>query len=64
MNRTIEITVQPNGDSRVEANGFTGNGCQAASRFLRNVLGTQVAEQLKSEFYQTEASEQQQAKHQ
>ena len=52
MNPTIEIIVKPNGESRVETKGFTGTDCQAASRFLRQALGSQSAEQLKSEFYQ------------
>ena len=50
--KTIEIIVTPNGESRVETKGFTGTDCQSASRFLRQALGSQVAEQLKSEFYE------------
>jgi hypothetical protein len=59
LNQTIEIIVKPNGESRVETKGFTGNGCQTASRFVRDALGQQVAEQLKSEFYAEATVEQQ-----
>lgn len=59
MIQTIEIIVQPNGESRVETKGFTGSGCQDASRFVRDALGQQAAEQLKSEFYAQATAKQQ-----
>ncbi len=49
--KTIEITVAPDGQSRVETKGFSGAQCQQASRFIEQALGTPVKERLKPEFY-------------
>jgi len=57
--KTIQIVVSPKGESRVETSGFTGNECQAASKFLETALGKQKSATLKPEFYsqtQTEGS--------
>ncbi len=51
--KTIEITVAPDGQSRVETKGFVGTECQDASRFIERALGASQGEQLKAEFYQT-----------
>jgi Protein of unknown function (DUF2997) len=50
--KTIEITVDPKGQSRVETNGFTGGECREASRFVEQTLGTRSAEILTAEFHQ------------
>jgi hypothetical protein len=50
--RIIEVIVTPQGETRIETRGFAGNGCQEASRFLEQALGTRAAEQLTAEFYQ------------
>ena len=53
--RTIDIVVSPQGESRVETKGFSGNECQKASDFIAKALGKATQERLKSEFYtQTE----------
>jgi hypothetical protein len=52
MNRTIEITVLADGQTRVETKGFSGAACRQASRFLENALGQTTSEQLKAEFHQ------------
>ena len=53
--KRIEIVVSPQGESRVETKGFTGNQCQQASQFIAKALGKRTEEQLKPEFYtQTE----------
>jgi hypothetical protein len=49
--KTIEITVTPEGKSRVETNAFAGNECREASRFLESALGNRTSETLTSEFY-------------
>ncbi|CAN5862657.1 hypothetical protein BH23PLA1_BH23PLA1_30050 [soil metagenome] len=59
MNKTIEITVDPRGQTTVETKGFTGSECQQASRFVEQALGRTTAEQLKPEFYQSQQTEQQ-----
>ena len=59
MNKTIEIIVAPNGQTRVETKGFVGSECREASRFLEKALGQQTDEVLKPEFHQTASNEQQ-----
>lgn len=49
--KTIEITVAPDGQSKVETKGFSGTQCQQASRFIEQALGAPVKERLKPEFY-------------
>ena len=52
--KTIEITVDPRGASKIETKGFQGTECQRASQFLEQALGTRSQEQLTSDFYQVE----------
>ena len=58
MKKTIEIVIAPDGQSRVETKGFTGSECRQASTFLEEALGQRTAEQLTSEFHQTQESTQ------
>ena len=60
--KTIDVIVAPDGSSRVETNGFTGSDCRQASEFLRQALGSPTTEHLKPDFFQTEVTEQQQAR--
>ena len=50
--KTIEITVSPTGETKVETRGFTGSECRDASRFVEQALGTRSAETLTAEYYQ------------
>jgi hypothetical protein len=59
LNPVIEIIVDPQGRTRIETKGFSGAACREASRFLERTLGHAHAEQLKPEFYQSQATEQQ-----
>ncbi len=52
MSRTIVITVDPAGNSRVETKGFDGPSCREASRFVEQALGARSAEALTAEFHQ------------
>jgi hypothetical protein len=56
--KTIEVTVDPKGETRVETRGFTGGECREASRFVEQALGSRVAEKLTAEFYQAEEARQ------
>ncbi len=58
MSKTIEITVAPDGQTRVETKGFTGSECQQASRFIETSLGKRTVEQLTPEFYGAESEQQ------
>ncbi len=49
---TIEIVVSPQGETRLETKGFSGNHCRQASEFLEQALGRRTHEQLTSEFHQ------------
>ena len=52
MNRTIEITVTPDGQTRVETKGFSGAGCREDSRFIEEALGKRTSERKTPEFFQ------------
>ena len=49
--KIIEITVDPEGKTKVETKGFSGSECVNASRALEQALGVQVAERKTGEFY-------------
>ena len=50
--KTIEITISPKGETKVETKGFTGGECCEASRFIEQALGTRTAETLTAEYHQ------------
>ncbi|PQO40369.1 DUF2997 domain-containing protein [Bremerella cremea] len=52
MSKTIEILVSPQGETRITTFGFSGAGCQEASRFLESALGQRSGERLTADFYQ------------
>ncbi len=51
MSKTLEITVDPQGVTKVETKGFTGSSCREASRFLEEALGRTASEQFTAAFY-------------
>jgi hypothetical protein len=51
MNQTITITVAPDGKTKVETHGFTGQSCKDASQFIETALGRKTAEQFKPEYF-------------
>ena len=53
MKPTIEVIVSPMGDIVIEAVGFKGADCEAATRFLEEALGVLTAKTRKPEFHQT-----------
>lgn len=58
MSKVIEITVAPNGATRVETKGFTGGECRDASKLIEQALGLRQAEQLTGEFHQAANTQQ------
>ena len=52
MNKTIEVIVAPNGETKIETKGFVGTECRDASRFIEQALGQQTGEKLTAEFHQ------------
>ena len=57
--KTIEITVSPQGQTKVETKGFSGSECREASRFLELALGRITGETLTAEFHQDQSVDQQ-----
>lgn len=51
MNKTIEITVKPDGQAVVETKGFAGPSCRDASQFIEQALGQRQGEQLTAQFH-------------
>ncbi|MBP62008.1 MAG: hypothetical protein CMJ62_10850 [Planctomycetaceae bacterium] len=51
--KLINVTVAPDGSTRVETTGFSGADCQEASRFLETALGRRLDETLTPEFHQS-----------
>lgn len=58
MSKTIQITISPKGETKIETAGFSGSSCQDATRELEKALGATVNENMTSEYYTT-ANEQQ-----
>ena len=52
MKPTIEVVVSPTGDIVIEAVGFKGADCEAATRFLEEALGVLIARTRKPEYHQ------------
>jgi len=50
--KTIEITVAPDGQSKVETKGFAGPACREASKPFEQALGLRTGETLTAEFHQ------------
>ena len=48
--KTITMMISPQGDVRIEANGFIGGECRLATAKLRAELGQDSSEQLKPEY--------------
>jgi hypothetical protein len=51
MTQIIEVTVSPQGETRIETKGYSGAACQQATRALEAVLGLRASETLTAEFY-------------
>ena len=60
--KIIEITVLPNGQTKVETQGFVGAECRQARQFIEKALGQKTDEVLKTEFHQS-ASPQKHVRH-
>jgi len=56
--KTIEITVAPDGQSKVETKGFAGPECREASKPFEQALGLRTAEALTAEFHQGQRADQ------
>ena len=53
--KSIEITITPQGETRIETRGYQGSDCQHGTRALETALGTRTTETLTAEFYQSQS---------
>jgi hypothetical protein len=51
MNRIIEVTVSPKGETSIQTKGYTGADCLQASKFLEQALGVAAKDVKTGEFY-------------
>ncbi len=58
MTQSIEIVITLDGRTRVQSQGFAGESCRAASRFVEEALGIRLSETLTAEFHQQSAVQQ------
>ena len=49
--KTIQITVTPDGSTSMKTTGFTGSSCRDATRELERALGMSGRESLLPEFF-------------
>ena len=56
--KTIEIIVAPSGQATLQTNGFSGNECLQASRFLEHAMGKRLHEKLTSSYHQQSTQQQ------
>jgi hypothetical protein len=51
VNRRILVRVSPFGDTTVEAEGFQGRGCEAATKAIEDALGRNTGRKRKPEYW-------------
>jgi len=51
MSRKILVRINPSGDITVEAEGFHGKGCEAATKAIENALGKAGTRTRKPDFW-------------
>ena len=49
--KTITLIIAHDGRTKIETEGFTGQSCRDASKFIEQALGQKTAEQFKPEFF-------------
>jgi len=49
--KTIELIVSPNGETKLETKGFSGDACRVASAFLEAALGAKRFDQPTAEAF-------------
>jgi len=52
--KEIVIDVSEQGEVKIETRGFTGKACVEESKFLKDLLGKELSQQLIPAYYQTQ----------
>jgi hypothetical protein len=60
VSRRILVSVSPTGEISVEAEGFQGKGCEAATQAIEEALGKRSSRKFKPEHRRSGVSTQQQ----
>jgi len=58
VSRRIHVRISPAGELTVEALGFKGRGCEAATRAIEEALGKPALRRRKAESWQQEQQQQ------
>jgi len=56
---TIEIIINPKGESVIQTKGFAGSSCRDATKALEQALGAVQSDKATAEMYQTATAGQQ-----
>ena len=56
MSRRILVRVNPSGNITVEAAGFNGKGCEAATKAIEDALGKPGTRTRKADFWRQETT--------
>jgi len=56
--KTIEITISPSGETKLESKNFTGADCQLATRSLEAALGCCISETLSAGYFEAQTTSQ------
>jgi hypothetical protein len=62
VSRKIHVRITPAGEITVEAEGYKGNGCEAATKAIEEALGKPGTRTRKPEFWRQETSRKNQQK--
>lgn len=49
--KTVTVTISPTGETKVEADGFTGSSCEAMTKPIEDALGVRSSNEYKPEFH-------------
>jgi hypothetical protein len=62
VSRKIHVRITPAGEITVEAEGYKGNGCEAATKAIEEALGKSGCRTRKPDFWRQENSRKNQQK--
>lgn len=60
--RKIHVRITPDGEITVEAEGYKGNGCEAATKAIEEALGKPGTRSRKPEYWRQETARKNQQK--